>query len=170
MSEYLKTCSDKSIFSNSLCNLVSIILKNNYFVNGSLKYNQKRGFAMGTKFASPYSNLSMAGLEKRNFQNSEFKPFFWLRYFDEIFDIWTRGSQKLQELFNCINSLHPTIKFTMDYSATEINFLGVTLTKVGNKLGIYNVNQLMRISTFMHNHVVTVMCIKDQLHTDSCKV
>ena len=87
MSEYLKTCSDKSIFSNSLCSLASIILKNNYFVNGSLKYNQKRGFAMGTKFASPYSNLSMAGLEKRNFQNSEFKPFFWLRYFDEIFDV-----------------------------------------------------------------------------------
>ena len=41
---------------------------------------------------------------------------------------------KLKELFNCINSLHPTIKFTMDYSTTEINFLGVTVTKVGNKL------------------------------------
>ena len=58
----------------------------------------------------------------------------WLRYLDEIFCIWTQGSQNLNELFNCINSLHPTIKFTMDYSTTEINFLGVTVTKVGNKL------------------------------------
>ena len=41
---------------------------------------------------------------------------------------------KLNEIFNCINSLHPTIKFTMDYSTTEINFLGVALTNVGNKL------------------------------------
>ena len=76
----------------------------------------------------------MTELEKIIFQNSQFKPSLWLQYFDEIFDIWTQGSQKLKELFNCINSLHPTIKFTMDYSATEINFLGVTVTKVDNKL------------------------------------
>ena len=37
---------------------------------------------------------------------------------DKNFDIWTHSSKKLKELFNCINSLHPTIKFTMDYSAT----------------------------------------------------
>ena len=68
MREYLETRSDKSLFSNSLCNLASIILKNNYFENGSLKYYQKRGFAIGTKFVSPYSNLFMTGLEKRIFK------------------------------------------------------------------------------------------------------
>ena len=51
MREYLETLSDKSIFSNSLSNVASIILKNNYFENGSLKHHQKRGFAIGTKFA-----------------------------------------------------------------------------------------------------------------------
>ena len=30
----------------------------------------------------------------------------------------TKGSKKLSGLFNCRNSLHPTIKFTMDYSTT----------------------------------------------------
>ena len=34
------------------------------------------------------------------------------------------------KLFTCINSLLLTIKFTMDYSTAEINFLGVTVTKV----------------------------------------
>ena len=58
----------------------------------------------------------------------------WLRYLDEIFCIWTKGSQDLNELFNCINSLRPTIKFTMDYSTTEINFLAVNVRKVCNKL------------------------------------
>ena len=62
------------------------------------------------------------------------KPFLWLRYLDEIFGIRTQNFQKLNELFNCINSLHPTFNFTRDYSTTEINFLGVTVTKVGNKL------------------------------------
>ena len=125
---------DKSILSNSLCNFASIILKNNYFESGELKYHQKRGFAIGTRFAPPYSNLFMTGLEKRIFQNSEFKLFLWLRYLDEIFGIWIQGSQKLNELFNCMNSLHSTIKLSMDYSITEINFLGVTVMKVGNAL------------------------------------
>ena len=60
--EYLETCSDKSISSNSLCDLASFNLKNNYFENDKLKYHQKRGFAIGTKFAPSYSNLFMAGL------------------------------------------------------------------------------------------------------------
>ena len=120
MHEYLETRSDKSIFSNSLCNLAVIVLKNNYFENGSLKYHLKRGFAFGTKFTFQYPNLFMTGLEKIIFQNSEFKPFLCLQYFDKIFDIWTHSYKKLKELFNCINSLHLTIKFTMDYSATEI--------------------------------------------------
>ena len=60
----------------------------------------------------------MAGLEKISFQNSECEPFMWLRYLDEIFYIWTQGSQKLNGPFNCVNSLHATIKFTLDYSTT----------------------------------------------------
>ena len=82
-----KTCSDKSISINSLCDLASIILNNNSFKNGELKYHKKRGTAIGTKFAPPYSNLFMAGLEKRIFQNSEFKPFLWLRHLDDVFGI-----------------------------------------------------------------------------------
>ena len=117
---YLETGSDKSISSNSLCDLSSIIFKNNYFETG-------------TKFAFPYSNLFMTGLEKILSQNSEFEPFLWLRYLDEIFCIWTQGFHELKEFSNCISSLHTTIKFTMDYSATEINFLGVIVTNVRNR-------------------------------------
>ena len=134
MREYLEIRSDKSILSNSLCDFATIILKNEYFENGELKYHQKRDFFVGSKFASPYSKLFMAELGKIIFQNSEVKPFLWLRYLDEIFYIWTQGFQKLNKLFNCVNSLNPTVKFTMNYSTTEINFLGVTVTKIGNKL------------------------------------
>ena len=63
-----KTCSDKSISINSLCDLASIILNNNSFKNGELKYHKKRGTAIGTKFAPPYSNLFMAGLEREFFK------------------------------------------------------------------------------------------------------
>ena len=57
MREYLETRCDKPILSNSLYDLASIILQNNYFENEQLKYHQKRGFAIGTKFAPPNSNL-----------------------------------------------------------------------------------------------------------------
>ena len=60
--EYLETRSDKSISSNSLIDLASLNLKSNYFENEELMYHQKRCFAIGTKFAPPYSNLFMAGL------------------------------------------------------------------------------------------------------------
>ena len=62
MREYLETRSDKSILSNSICDLAHIILKNNYFENGYLKYHQKRRFAIRAKFAPPCSNLFMTGL------------------------------------------------------------------------------------------------------------
>ena len=79
MREYLEIRSDKSILSNSLCDFATIILKNDYFENGELKYHQNWDFFVGSKFASPYSNLFMAELGKIIFQNSEVKPFLWLR-------------------------------------------------------------------------------------------
>ena len=39
--EYLETRSDKSISSDSLCDLANYILKNNQFENEELKYHQK---------------------------------------------------------------------------------------------------------------------------------
>ena len=57
MREYLEIRTDKSVSTNSLCNLARIILKSNYFQNGELKYHQKRGTAIGTTFAPPYSIL-----------------------------------------------------------------------------------------------------------------
>ena len=66
MRGYLETRSNLSILNNSMYDLA---LKN-YFENGLLKYHQKKGFAIRTKFVPAYSDLFMTGLEKRIFQNS----------------------------------------------------------------------------------------------------
>ena len=91
VSEYLENRSDKLVSTKKLCDLASIILKNNYFEHGELKHHQKRGIPIRTKSIPPYSDLLMAEFEKRIFKNSEFKPFLWLRYLDYIFCIWTQG-------------------------------------------------------------------------------
>ena len=67
MPEYLEARSDKSISNNSMCDFVNIILKSNYFEKTQVKDHQKRGFAIRSNFAPPYSNLFITGLEKRFF-------------------------------------------------------------------------------------------------------
>ena len=57
MGEYLETRSGKSILSNTMCHLLSIFLKNNYFESAELKYHRERGFAIDNKFTPPYSNF-----------------------------------------------------------------------------------------------------------------
>ena len=64
MPEYLEARSDKSILSKSICDVANIILKNNYFEKTQVKDHQKKGFAIRSNFAPPYSNLFITGLEK----------------------------------------------------------------------------------------------------------
>ena len=62
-------------------------------------HHQKLGTAIGTKFAPPYANLFMAGLENKIFSDTNVQPLLWLRYLDDIFCIWTDGLEKLKEFF-----------------------------------------------------------------------
>ena len=77
IAEYLETREDKTVSTKSLCDLASIVLKENYFELSSKIYHQKLGTAIGTKFAPPYANLFMAGLEKRIFENPGYHLYLW---------------------------------------------------------------------------------------------
>ena len=55
---------EKYISSDTLCDLAEVVLKNNIFKFGKKTLKQKRGTAIGTKFAPPYSILFMAELEE----------------------------------------------------------------------------------------------------------
>ena len=63
--------------------------------------------------------------------HSLLKPNLWWRYRDDIFEVWTQGEDKLLEFTNFLNSLHPTIKFTLVYSAQSLNVLDLTLSLDG---------------------------------------
>ena len=74
MKEFLNQREVKDISTKSLCDLATIILKNNFFEINEEVYHQLLGTAIGTKFAPTYANLFMAGLEKKIFENTNFKP------------------------------------------------------------------------------------------------
>ena len=102
-------------------------IKNNIFRFGKKKIKQKRGNAIGTKFAPSYSILFMAELEEEIIKQSECKPYLWWRYIDDISFFWEHGENKLKSFIYKINKVCPTITFTAEWSKTSINFLDVTV-------------------------------------------
>ena len=67
--------------------------------------------------ASSYANLFIMGkLEQSAIENDPFKPYVWWRFIDDIYMVWTEGEEHLQTFLHHLNSIHPTIKFTHEYS------------------------------------------------------
>ena len=69
--------------------------------------------------------------------HASFQPFIWWRYMDDIFMIWTRSVQDLNtftSFLNLLNDIHPTMKFTCDYSFTPIPFLDVSVSLHNGKI------------------------------------
>jgi archaellum component FlaC len=104
-----------------------LILHNNIFLfNGDL-YSQEIGAGMGTKPAPDYANIFLARRidEKINQISEKYSDFqnidFMKRFLDDIFKIFVGSSKQLHNFFEEINTIHPTIKFTMSHTrnATE---------------------------------------------------
>ena len=51
------------------------------------------------------------------------KLFWWVRYVDDIFFIWTHGPEKLKVILKDFNKFHPNLKFTSDSSEENVAFL-----------------------------------------------
>ena len=107
------------------------MLKYNIFQFDEKTFKQVRGTALGAKFAPSYAILFMDDLKERILNSSEKKPMIWWRYIDDIFFIWEHGEESLEKFLNKLNSFHPTIKFTAEYSKETINFLDVNIRLVG---------------------------------------
>ena len=83
---------------------------------------------MGTKMAPSFASLFLAKFEHDALTNAPYLPHTWLRFLDDIFVIWTEGSDKLKVFVHYLSNLHPTIKFTCSHSLTNIPFLDVMVS------------------------------------------
>ena len=116
--------------------LLEFLLHNNCFQFLDEYYQQILGTAMGSKCAPPYACIYMG-----KFETSRLLPLseairLWKRFIDDIFFIFTGSEDELEKLFLKINNLHPTIKFTFEYSKTKINYLD-TYIHVGKDRKLY---------------------------------
>ena len=107
--------------------MLSLILKENYFQFNGKNYLQIHGTAMGTKIAVAFANIFMANIETQILSNSVAKPTIWptiwKRYIDDIFSLWDVSKPDIDKFIEQVNSHHPTIKFTAEISNTETTFL-----------------------------------------------
>ena len=122
----LETRKEKYVLTDTIIDLADVVLKNNIFTFGKKTLKQKQGTAIGTKFPPPHSILFMAELEEEIIKESEYKPYLWWRYINDIFFLWEHGENKLKSIIDKINKAHPTLKFTAEWSKT---FLDVTVSK-----------------------------------------
>ena len=73
---FLETRDNKQISSDTLMELAEVVLKNNIFEFDENTFKQKRGTAVGTKFAPPYTILFMADFEEKMLKSFEKKHWF----------------------------------------------------------------------------------------------
>ena len=83
----------KGVSTDTLVEFVELVLKNNIFNFNKKSLKQKRGTAIGAKFALPYSILFMPELEEKILEIVDNNPYLWWRYRDDIFFYGSMGKK-----------------------------------------------------------------------------
>ena len=136
--EKLEERSNKTIPSKTLKSLIMLVLKCTAFKFGSKIYEQVKGTCMGTPMAPNYANLFMDKFEnefiKEYARKTGLRPLVWFRYIDDVFFIWSHGSESLDDFiafnqsFSKEKGMRSQIRFEVNKSSNEVNFLDTKIT------------------------------------------
>ena len=120
-----------------------ILRNNNRKVNNEF-YNQIKGTAMGTNFAPTYATLSIGYFEIKLYSVCTFKYGERLaqyikenynHFLDDCYTVLRCIQISPEELLPTLNSVNPSIQFTMEYSKNQIPFLDILIKR--NENGIW---------------------------------
>ena len=118
---------DQSIPTDFIISLLEVILKFNVFEFNKELFIQVIGTAMGAIPAVSYANIFMAYDIDPNIikaaeqpKTSEENPIkFMKRFLDDLFFVWRGSCELLHKFVTELNSLHPSIKFTMSHTKSN---------------------------------------------------
>jgi len=114
----------KPIDVDSLKIIITTILNQTFFQFNNKTYGQKFGITMGAPSSVKLANITLyKHLQKLQASYRDSKPQHLYRLIDDVFGLWLDTKENLLKWFNYLNESHPSIKFTIDYSYTEIPFL-----------------------------------------------
>ena len=122
-------------FSNQKTNLIytlsALTLEYHFLKFNNQIYQQVKGTAMGSNFSVVYACLFLSYLE-----NSNPSPhlFYFTRYIDDAFGVWTGTKIQLLEYLNFYsNSTQNSIKLTIHTSYTKLPFLDLWIRLDNNR-------------------------------------
>ena len=124
VSECLEENPNPTVPSHFKVRLLEMILKYNIFEFDKSLYQQMVGTAMGSSLAPSYANMFMARqidkkikeLAQKYGENNESPIKLLKRFLDDIFSVFIGQTEKLHQLFEDINKIHPSIQFTMEHT------------------------------------------------------
>ena len=102
---------DKTVSTDILMDLASLVLKSNYFEFDQKYYLLNQGTAIGTKMAPSYAILFLDEIESAFLNSVLEKPFTWWRYIDDIFLVWEHREEALKLFIEKPNTFHPPVNF-----------------------------------------------------------
>lgn len=120
-----------------LIDMMSVCLKQNYFIFDGRIYQQTLGTSMGTCFAPCLAGLYLGYWEEKiikEIQSKKEHVIMWARYIDDIFCIWKGSEADANDFVKTLNSNEFNLEFTSQFSKNTIEFLDLELTVNENKL------------------------------------
>ena len=99
--------------------------------------------AMGSRAAPAYANTFLGNLENKFLNNETLKPIYYKRFIDDIFMIFPHSPEHLNTFINNMNQIHPSMKFTFEYSREKITYLDTDV----------HVNQSLPSKLFVTTHI-----------------
>ena len=81
-----------------------------------------------------------------------------------FFMIWQDEEEKLKEFLKILNSCHPTLNFTAEYSLDKVDLINVEVTRRGNNLLTDFYIKPRRLTNTYNFHLVTYLITKNLFH------
>ena len=157
----LRPTHDKPSTDNIITLLHKVLTMNNFDFAGK-HYLQVGGTAMGTKVAPSFANTFMGWFERKYVYTYHKQPLIWVRFIDDIFQIWPHGMEEFKKFEEHLNNCVPSIKFETEISVSSVHFLDTTVS-------IDNVTNTITTSLYTkptdaHNYLSYTSC-----HPRNCK-
>ncbi|KAJ4446434.1 hypothetical protein ANN_13130 [Periplaneta americana] len=97
------------------------------------------------------SNIYMEYFEELALSTASHKPILWLRYVDDTFIIWPHSPQLFDGFLIHLNSLRPSIQFTMELEKDNcLPFLDVLVTRDQDKLATTVYRKSTHTGRYLH--------------------
>ena len=167
--------------------LLSLAVKNSFFLFNGTYYEQVDGVAMGSPLGPTLANIFLCHWEEIWIQKcpKQFKPKYYNRFMDDTFLLFS-SEDHVKKFHKYINSRHESMKFTYEIeSENRLSFLDVLVTRDKTFCtslyrkptfsGLYsNFNSFMPdsykkglIFTLLHRAFV-ICCSWENFHTEVC--